>query len=243
MIYLGCSQWNYTYLKKNKSFNRDLLNAYSLEFNCVELNSTFYELPLPDTINKWKSEVNSDFRFCPKFPGSISHEKFLICTEVDLNSFIDTVKLFGSNLGVCFLQLSPYMFKSKKTALGNFLAKLNSRIKMNVELRPEWLADPETTSYCINALKEYKAGIVLVDGADTIRYLNNLKLTTPTAFIRFLSYEHPADYRRIDDWINQIKNWLDKGVEDIYFILHFGDRNYKPGIIDYVREKFADFSA
>ncbi len=241
MLYLGCSQWNYKFLKKNNGVRHNLLNIYSKEFNCCELNSTFYDLPQPDMISKWKSDVNPDFRFCPKFPEIISHQKYLNSVEEDIDAFIENVNMLSDNLGICFLQLSPRMFHSGKSRLKNFLEYTCNRIKVSVELRPEWLADSKVISYCIAMLKEYNAGIVLVDGAETIQHLNKLKLTNQTAFIRFLSYEHPTDFGRIDDWTGQLKRFFDNGVNEIYFILHFGDREYKPEIIDYAKESFEDF--
>ena len=58
----------------------------------------------------------------------------------------------------------------------------------------------------------------MAESVKTIKYLNNLKLTNSSAFIRFMAYEHPTDIDRINDWIKLIKYWQSKSIKEIYFI-------------------------
>ena len=76
----------------------------------------------------------------------------------------------------------------------------------------------------------------MVDGAETVKYLNNLKLTNSTAFIRFLAYKHSTDFDRVNDWIKLIKFWQSKGLKEIYFMLHFSDGEEEPEILKYVQD-------
>jgi len=44
------------------------------------------------------------------------------------------------------------------------------------------------------------------------------RLTSKTAFIRFVANDlHATDYKRMDEWITRLKNWIDNGLEEIYF--------------------------
>ena len=52
----------------------DALARYSRHFDTVEGNTTFYGLPKPDTVRAWQAAVPAHFRFCFKFPRSISHD-------------------------------------------------------------------------------------------------------------------------------------------------------------------------
>lgn len=49
------------------------LGYYASLFNTVELNSTFYKLPMARTFGKWASEVPEDFRFSIKLWKEITH--------------------------------------------------------------------------------------------------------------------------------------------------------------------------
>ncbi len=130
------------------------------------------------------------------------------------------------------------MFSTNAYLIEEFLQHINNRIKVSVEIRPDWLSRPPLLYQCLEILKKYKAGVVIVDGAETVKYLNRIKLTNSSAFIRFLSYNHPTDFERINDWVNMIKFWQDKGIREVYFILHFGDGISEPPIVKYTLEKF-----
>ena len=48
----------------------------------------------------------------------------------------------------------------------------------------------------------------------------HMRLTTPTAFIRYNGANHESDYTRLDDWIDRLENWMDEGLQNIYFFVH-----------------------
>lgn len=57
--------WKETY--KNK------LQAFSHDFKLVELNRTFYKLPMQKTVKRWRKEVQHDFEFTVKAWQAITH--------------------------------------------------------------------------------------------------------------------------------------------------------------------------
>ncbi len=233
--------WNYAFWRGNlypEHSNKHPLFYFSKQFTCVELNSTFYDKVDAHTIYNWKKNVNPSFKFCPKFSQAISHDRYLNNIESITDEFIESISHFKENLGISFLQFSPNMPTERIFLLEEFLKYINNRIQVSVEIRPEWLSQPQVLTQCLDILKEYNAGVVIVDGAETIQYLNNIKLANSTAFVRFLSYDHPTDIARINDWVKMIKLWQDKGLKEIYFILHFGKRPYVPPIIKYTKERF-----
>src|SRR5437868_9206443 len=73
-VYVGCAKWN---SKDLKGFYpkgvKDELAYYSTQFNCVELNATFYRLFPPTTFDKWHAAVPEKFQFFPKLEKTISH--------------------------------------------------------------------------------------------------------------------------------------------------------------------------
>ncbi len=241
-LYLGCSQWGWESWKgglyPQNIKPSDYLSNYSRIFNAVELNPTFYDEVSSKTIVRWKSMVTSDFRFCPKFPGSISHDRVLRNVASLTSRFVKSVKQFDENLGIGFLQLPLKFSHSELHLLDEFLKSLPRDFQISVELREPFLRNAEHVKIAMDIIENNSAGIVLTDGVETRKYLNSLRLTNNSAFIRFLSYNHPTDLKRIDDWIKLIERWREKGLREVYFFLHFPDEFQKPDIVVYSLNKF-----
>src|ERR1700734_2216846 len=64
---------------KNKSFlpeafrDKTRLNYYGSLFNSVEINSSFYKMPMAKTVANWASEVPPEFRFTFKLIQTVTH--------------------------------------------------------------------------------------------------------------------------------------------------------------------------
>jgi uncharacterized protein YecE (DUF72 family) len=67
-VRVGCSGFSYAQWKGNfypEDFPpRKWLQYYATVFRAVELNVTFYRLPLAKTFDGWYEETPSDFVFC-----------------------------------------------------------------------------------------------------------------------------------------------------------------------------------
>lgn len=74
MIYLGLPQWSHP---KWVRLGITGLEEYARHFNCVEGNTTLYALPKPEVVARWREQTDDDFRFCFKFPATISHQAAL----------------------------------------------------------------------------------------------------------------------------------------------------------------------
>ncbi len=64
MIKVGCCGWG---------FYKRGLKAYAKEFGLVEVQQTFYKLPLPQTAERWRKEVPEEFEFTCKAFQAITH--------------------------------------------------------------------------------------------------------------------------------------------------------------------------
>jgi len=244
MIYLGCSQWGIESFKEciypENAKPGDYLYYYSKEFNCVELNPTYHDKVEREKLLIWKSKVNGAFKFCPKFPKTISHDNRLNNVQELTEEFINLVRVFEENLGICFLQLPPNFHHSNLYLIDELLTFIDNRIKVNIEFRTDWLSRPDILRDGLEVLKKHKAGIVIEDDAETIPYLNNIKITNSSAFIRFEVTCLHIDYERINDWINMIKLWQDKGIKEVYFMIHFPDKAESINIINFTRDNFVN---
>ena len=249
-IYVGCTQWgNKNWLGKvypKGTKDKDFLAHYVKQFNGIELNALFYNLQPRSVIERWASLADKSFRFCPKFSNTITHTLQLKNTDRDTDLFMEHMQHFGPTLGYSFLQLSDKFGPDRADVLQEYLRGLPRDFRTCVELRQEdWFSPahrPSGNGAAVNdtwqLLHDLGIGAVITDTAGR-RDCVHMKLTAPVAFIRFVGNNlHPTDYPRIDAWAGRLKTWIDKGLREIYFIIHSPDELYAPELALYVVEQF-----
>lgn len=237
-VFVGCAKWGRKdwvgkiYPEKTKE--ADFLRHYAKHFNCIELNATFYRLPTEKQVEGWKDKVGEGFQFCPKFTDVISHFKRLKDAEEVTQAFLRGISAFGENLGPVFLQLPPNFTPKNYEALKNYLEGLPTDIQVFTELRsPKWFLE-ENFEHVFSMMEHTKIGSVITDASGR-RDCVHMRLTTPTAFIRFVGNGlHPTDYSRVDDWVQRIKSWMDQGIESVYFFMHQHEEIHSPELSRYV---------
>lgn len=224
----GHSSWNgktYPIGTPAKKF-RELYPHY---FNTIELNATHYNIYREDVLKSWAvPAAGKDFKFCPKFPQSISH--FSSFTGIDhlTDAFLQGVHAFGDHLGPLFLQVSDQFSPVKKQALFGYLAGLPTDIDIFLELRhPQWFRD---TAWAHELMRMQK-GIVITDTPGR-RDGVHMCLTIPKLFLRFVCHkDHPTTFSRMHEWSTRIAAWLRKGLKEVYIFIHPGDETYVPELV------------
>lgn len=83
------------------------LERYAEYFNCVEINSTFYRLPRPSTLERWRDSTPAGFRFAAKMPRAITHEAALDVSAREVNEFCKLMTRLEPKLGPLLVQLPP----------------------------------------------------------------------------------------------------------------------------------------
>ena len=83
------------------------LERYSVRFDVVEINSTFYRPHRPQTFERWAAATPAGFRFSVKAPRTITHEQRLVDCGDQIRAFIDQVQALGDWLGPVLVQLPP----------------------------------------------------------------------------------------------------------------------------------------
>lgn len=83
------------------------LEHYCQFFNTVELNVTFYRLPLANTFRSWRKRTPESFCFALKGSRFITHIKKLSDCEEPLALFFQRVEEMGSKARVILWQLPP----------------------------------------------------------------------------------------------------------------------------------------
>ncbi|WP_158826437.1 DUF72 domain-containing protein [Mucilaginibacter lacusdianchii] len=87
--------------------HRSRLAYYGSLFNSVEINSTFYKLPMASTVAKWAVEVTDSFRFTFKLWQDITHNNGLNFNATDVHRFMHTISYAGVKKGCLLVQLPP----------------------------------------------------------------------------------------------------------------------------------------
>ena len=238
-IHIGCAKWNKTDLKGFYPKGvKDELAYYSTQFNCIELNATFYRLFPPSTFEKWRTTAPEGFKFFPKFEQTISHFRRLNDVEAVVENNVTNMSHLQEKLGMPFLQMhnnfGPKNFDRVKT----FVANWQYDIPLAVEFRhTDWYNDPAVSSEMYDLLETSGITNVLVDTAGR-RDLMHMRLTTPTAFVRWVGANHEtSDRERLDQWAERIASWKDQGLTELNFFVHQNLEKESPLLSAYFIEK------
>ena len=220
-VYVGCAKWNKTDLKGFYPKGvKDELSYYSTQFNCIELNATFYKMPDWQQVETWKNKTPNGFKFFPKLTNNISHYKRLINVHKEVDEFCNAISNFEEKLGMAFLQLhdnfNPKDFERLKTTLEQF----PKGIPLAVEVRnAEWFSNKKISDQYATLLEQLDMANIIVDTAGR-RDMLHMRLTSPVAFIRYVGANSPSDVTRLDDWVKRIKKWREEGLQKLYFFVH-----------------------
>jgi uncharacterized protein YecE (DUF72 family) len=238
-IYVGCAKWNKQDLKNfYPRGTKDELAYYSTQFNSIELNATFYNMPKPEQVVTWREKTPGDFRFFPKITQSISHMRRLNDVQSLVDEYCDSISHFENKLGMVFLQLHDNFGYKNYDRLVNFIEKFPKIIPLAVELRnTEWFNNASVSQEVYSLFEKNNITNILVDTAGR-RDLLHMRLTTPKAFIRYVGSNVPqSDRDRLDDWIVRLKTWIEKGLRDINFFVHQNIEMESPFLSAYFIEK------
>jgi len=240
-VYVGCAKWGrdewvgVIYPEETKS--KDFLSNYVNHFNSIELNATFYNAR-KSNVEKWATVPHGDFKFCPKFPRRISHIKRLKESEESTGWFFNTVSAFNDTLGLPFLQMPDNFAPKYFDRLRLYIESAPREIPFALELRHiDWFEDNKVFWDLGKLLEDNNVTLVIMDSAGR-RDCIHQRLTTKSIFIRFVGYDlHPTDNLRMDEWAMKINDWINAGLENVYFFLHQEDEKNTIFSADYMIHK------
>ena len=138
-IYIGCSgfsnrDWKGFFFPEELP-PKEQLNFYSTQFNTVEINSTFYRRPRPQTLENWYQRTNEDFKFFIKIPKTITHIKRLKETAAETADFCKHIHHGIQEKLAGFLFQMPPSFHYSEEHLEQLIKTVDSRFLNVVEFR------------------------------------------------------------------------------------------------------------
>ena len=207
--------------------NGTRLTYYSSLFNSIEINSSFYKIPLQKTLERWTTETPAHFRFTLKLWRGITHGTGLSFHQKDITAFMQVASGIGRKKGCLLVQLPPSARPDNTPQLQTLLTALRTHDPertwpIAVEFRhPGWYT--EKTS---GLLRQHGASIVLQDMPVSSSWQE-----TGEGNVVYLRYHGPAgDYKggytkaRLAQDAAKIQRWLSaKKTVYVYFNNTIGD--------------------
>jgi uncharacterized protein YecE (DUF72 family) len=169
-ILIGCSGWSYPdwegpFYPPGLEAG-EYLGWYADRIPVVEVDSTFYRPPTPRMVRNWRDRTPEGFRFVPKVPRVITHEKQLRDCAEEVEGFVSSLAPLGPKLMAALLQMG-YFNRGAFASLTAFLDVLEAflaawphrTVPLAVETRnPRWVV-PELA----DLLRTYNAAWTLTE--------------------------------------------------------------------------------
>ncbi|MCS7280742.1 MAG: DUF72 domain-containing protein [Desulfobacterota bacterium] len=208
--------------------NKDMLYfyAYKLNFETVEINSTYYAIPSAKTIKAMEEKTPDLFEFTVKAPKTITHDPFDPRLEVkpkadeiekNSNSFSEALKplVCAKKLGAILLQFPVFFYNTSKNK--DYILFVSEKLSFSpivCEFRHiSWLKK-ETFDF----LKRSGIGFCIVDEPQLPKLLPPVfEVTSSLAYVRF----HGRN-----------KNWFNAPLSERYDYLYSDEelRSFIPEI-------------
>jgi len=204
-FYIGTAGWSYkdwvpSFYPKSQSAKFDWLQFYSLFFNCVEINSTYYAYVAPKTAQGWvnKTETRDNFCFTVKLHQDFTHIRKY--GNNNINAMKETLNILNSagRLGSILMQFPfSFQFNSSTADYISSLADVFAEYKIIAEVRHQSWMNKE-------AFEQYAEKNISFCSIDQPQIGKSIKfepvITSDTLYLRFHG-------RNREEWFKSISNF------------------------------------
>jgi len=224
-IKVGCCGWGFfrpkQYFGDNwKEMHASILQAYSSMFPLVEVNSSFYRMPMVKTAERWLTEArerNNEFEFTVKAFRGITHEERFAGKSVKFfTNMKDICKALGAKL---LLFQTPASFGPEKNnirAMENFFSRIKKgKLLLAWEPMGRWLGESEK-------IKEVCREFGLIECVDPLRSELAVK-NNEVAYFRLHGFGKPMmyNYKFSDAELRRAKKIVKEcGAEMVYVLFN-----------------------
>jgi uncharacterized protein YecE (DUF72 family) len=199
-----------------------MLEHYLHDFDTVELNNTFYQLPNESTFDNWRDATPLGFLYAVKGSRFITHMIKLKDAERGLTNFLPRAERLGDKLGPILWQLPPG-WKVNVERLEEFLSLLPREHRYTFELRnPTWMTDE-----VYEVLRNYNAAFCIYELAG---YQSPIEITADWTYIRLhgpthFKYQGSYSDAQLAEWAARIKTWS-RRMKAVYVYFDNDDAAY-----------------
>ena len=204
-LHIGTSGWHYKHWLGGVFYPAgtspaQMFDFYAQHFDTVEINNSFYHLPLATTFDNWRDSSPARFQFAVKASRFITHMKKLKDPIPSSEKFFLVADRLGKKLGPILFQLPP-RWKVNVERLSEFLEALPRRHKYVFEFRDETWLVPEV----YEVLRRHKAAFCIHDFAD-MKIPNEI-----TASFTYIRFHGPTSAKYFGSYSSvQLKTWADR---------------------------------
>jgi uncharacterized protein YecE (DUF72 family) len=187
-VLTGTSGWSYP-AWKGLFYPRDLpatrfLAHYATRLATVEVNATFYRMPVARTLALWRAQTPAGFVFALKAAQRITHQKRLAGVGEEVTRFFAAAAELGVALGPVLFQLPPSM-KRDVGRLRDLLELVPAGARAALEFRHEsW-----RSSDVLQTVADARAALCV---ADTDEGTTPLEATAPFGYLRLRRTSYDA---------------------------------------------------
>ncbi|MBK6678816.1 MAG: DUF72 domain-containing protein [Ignavibacteriales bacterium] len=207
-IHIGTAGWSYKdwapmFYPQKQGVDFSKLSYYSQYFNCVEINSTYYQYAHPGTALEWlkKVEKSDDFSFTVKLHQDFTHKREYVKQNIDAVRSLLNVLVRGERFGGLLIQF-PYSFPFNSVT-ANYLMNLNDEFcgyHKFIEVRHKSWGSDEALEFC----REWDLVFASIDQPQIGESLPfKLYTINGRAYIRLHG-------RNEEGWLNSISNFGNK---------------------------------
>jgi uncharacterized protein YecE (DUF72 family) len=140
------------------------LNYYGSLFDTLEVNSSFYKVPMPSTFEKWSNEVPENFQFTVKLWKEVTHVKELNSDLSNIGLFLDAADRIGTKKGCLLIQFPGKITLAYYKKVEQILACIQKRDNENKWRKAiEFRSSTWYTGETYELLDEYASSMVLHD--------------------------------------------------------------------------------
>ena len=206
-VHIGTSGWHYRHwygpFYPEKLPASRMLEFYAQRFDTVELNNTFYRLPLETGLTIWRAVTPQGFCFTAKGSRFLTHMKKLKNAEIAVGRFFERVGRLGPKLGPIVFQLPPF-WEMDADRLDGFLSLLPRHHRYAFEFRnPTW-----HTEAVYRILRKHNAAFCIFQISG---FISGFHLTSDIAYVRLHgpdgAYQGSYPESALQYWARRIHEW------------------------------------
>jgi uncharacterized protein YecE (DUF72 family) len=193
--------------------NISRLTYYSMQFNSIEINSSFYKIPLPSTVKKWSDLVHDKFKFTFKLFKEVTHCQGLFFKEELIKKFFISINAVKDKQGCLLVQFPPGLAADHFIQLARLLHYIKESNSENWQVAVEFRNKSWYNERTYDLLKQYQYSLVFHDmpGSATpmIEYDNNiiyLRFHGPTG-----NYRDSYHDSFLLEYVSYINEWIIEG--------------------------------
>lgn len=193
--------------------DKSRLEYYASLFNSIEINSSFYKLPIAKTLKKWADTVPEYFKFTFKLWKQITHNQGLAYDPGDVVLFMNRISAVGTRMGCLLVQFPPSLSVASSAQLERLLADFNEHNEEGWKIAVEFRNRSWYEEDIYELLHQYHATMVIHDipasatpQPEEIPDVLYLRFHGPNGGYRG---SYPDDY--LYEYAQYIKEWQKEG--------------------------------